>query len=776
MSLKIIIKNKRLKATRNGLENELRKLKDKLSILEKNKGANLDCAKCHALKIKNEKLKEESTRLNKFEKSTHYLNEMLSNQKPSGDKLGLGFNSFEASSSGTKEIKFVKAQKKAYSDEGLINMGCPLNDQVAPKIIMGPPPATPGSEKICLRVDLEPDEWIKDSGCSKHMTGNRKLFSTYKAYNGGNVIFGSNLRGNIIDKGQICDNKCKVTFSKHDSEITKDGKVIEIISRDGIVSRNKARLVAQGYNQQEGIDYDETYAPVARLESIRILLAYACALDFKLFQMDVKSAFLNGFINEEVYVAQPLGFIDFEKPDHVYKLKKALYGLKQAPKAWYDRLKAFLIKHEYKMGMVDNTLFTKKKSSNLIIVQIYVDDIIFGSTCQDMCDEFAKIMHDEFEMSMMGELNFFLGLQIKQMEDGIFFNQSKYIKQMLKKFGLEDSKLMKTPMSSDTKLAKDEECDVCLCARFQEAPKTSHLEAVKRIFRYIKGTTHLGLWHTLDISLNEGTSLKSSFSILGEMTLDDELRYTKSYVPTISNENYIPDILKPIIRNLECRSIHEGRSISPESTKFDNIQTLFQAIKLLKIYELHEGICPRFLLEFYSSIEITKDDNLNIFLTFWALKRTFKFSLESFASILSIPCEGECSYSEEPSLDSLETNQEANTPYQTHIPTPKKIIQSITTTGQTIFPNKILKEELRHDMRSWNEIIQDNAFGTQNDSPFLPASSCHMMYCILTNVPPRPLNPQPLQSLPSLDITVSLSPITPLENLSSPPSPSPPPP
>ncbi|GJV69097.1 retrovirus-related pol polyprotein from transposon TNT 1-94 [Tanacetum coccineum] len=174
------------------------------------------------------------------------------------------------------------------------------------------------------------------------------------------------------------------------------------------------------------------------------------------------------------------------------------------------------------MGMVDNTLFTKKKSSNLIIVQIYVDDIIFGSTCQDMCDEFSKIMHDEFEMSMMGELNFFLGLQIKQMGDGIFFNQSKFIKEMLKKFGLEDSKPMKTPKSSNTKITKDEECEsvdsnkyqgmigsllnltasrpdimfsVCLCARFQEAPKTSHLEVVKRIFRYIKGTIRLGLWY-----------------------------------------------------------------------------------------------------------------------------------------------------------------------------------------------------------------------------------------------------------------------------------------
>nr|GFD03572.1 retrovirus-related Pol polyprotein from transposon TNT 1-94 [Tanacetum cinerariifolium] len=117
------------------------------------------------------------------------------------------------------------------------------------------------------------------------------------------------------------------------------------LDENGVVSRNKARLVAQGYNQQEGIDYDEIYAPIARLESIRTLLAYAYALDFKLFQMDVKSAFLNDIINEEVFMAQPLRFIDFEKLDHVYKLKKALYGLKQAPKAWYDRLKSFLIKH-----------------------------------------------------------------------------------------------------------------------------------------------------------------------------------------------------------------------------------------------------------------------------------------------------------------------------------------------------------------------------------------------------------------------------------------------
>ncbi|GJX02891.1 retrovirus-related pol polyprotein from transposon TNT 1-94 [Tanacetum coccineum] len=511
------------------------------------------------------------------------------------------------------------------------------------------------SNEVCLRTCLEPDEWIKDSGCSKHMAGNKSLFSTYKAYDGEHV---DNLAFNLLSVDQICDNKCQVLFTEEGSEIIKDGKIIgngirknglyvmklrnksqdklclatvvdnftlwhrrlghvnmcliqslsskelvrnlpklkydkhvcdackirkpahashkaknivstkrclELLHMDlfgpsaiqsyggnlhtlvivddysslrntqrdirespppnklsplvdddvgeeetikkntkvvnnnneedesidvdkiikikesknhpldqvignlnqrtlrsqahnhsnffcfistiqpkdvkealkdeswvvamqeelnqfvtndvwelvplpmsqsgigtkwvfrnkldenGIVSRNKARLVAQGYNQQEGIDYDETYAPVARLESIRILLAIACVNDFKLYQMDVKSAFLNGFINEEVYVAQPPGFIDFQKPKYVYKLKKALYGLKQDPKAWGVEL--------------------------------------------------------------------LLGSSNKQMEDEIFFNQSKYIKEMLKKFGLEDSKPTKTPMSMKIKLTKDDEAN-----------------------------------------------------------------------------------------------------------------------------------------------------------------------------------------------------------------------------------------------------------------------------------------------------------------------------
>nr|GEY10789.1 copia protein [Tanacetum cinerariifolium] len=182
-----------------------------------------------------------------------------------------------------------------------------------------------------------------------------------------------NLENDIEDETLEIDNVVNIKESRNHPLENVTGNLNQRTLRNkldenGVVSRNKARLVVQGYNKQEGIDYDEIYAPVARIKSIRILLAYACALDFKLFQMDVKSAFLNDFINEEVYVAQPLGFINFEKPDHVYKLKKALYGLKQEPKAWYDRLKAFLIKHEYKMGMVDDTRFTKKKISNLVII------------------------------------------------------------------------------------------------------------------------------------------------------------------------------------------------------------------------------------------------------------------------------------------------------------------------------------------------------------------------------------------------------------------------
>ncbi|KAM2204349.1 hypothetical protein ACFX1S_023996 [Malus domestica] len=224
----------------------------------------------------------------------------------------------------------------------------------------------------------------------------------------------------------------------------------------GNVVRNKARLVAQGYTQVEGLDFDETFAPVARLESVRLLLAVACHLKFKLYQMDVKSAFLNGFLREEVYVEQPAGFKDPFHPDHVYRLKKAMYGLKQAPRTWYERLSSHLLQKGYIRGAIDKTLFVKKVNSDLIVAQVYVDDIVFGSTSESLVVEFTHVMQNEFEMSMCGELNYFLGLQVQQMKNGMFLSQTKYAKDLVKKFGLETTKLVRNPMSTTDKLHKDE--------------------------------------------------------------------------------------------------------------------------------------------------------------------------------------------------------------------------------------------------------------------------------------------------------------------------------
>ena len=186
--------------------------------------------------------------------------------------------------------------------------------------------------------------------------------------------------------------------------------------------RNKAHLVAQGYSQMEGVDYDETFAPVAYMKSIRILLALACHLKFKLYQMDVKTTFLNGFLKEDVYVAQPKGFIDPHFLNHVLYLKKAFYGLKQAPKAWYDRLTQYLVSHKFTRGKADKTLFIKKEDGELIIAHVYIDDIIFGSTKDELAHSFSKLMQAEFKISMIGELTHFHGLQICQQESGILIS------------------------------------------------------------------------------------------------------------------------------------------------------------------------------------------------------------------------------------------------------------------------------------------------------------------------------------------------------------------
>ncbi|GJW91070.1 retrovirus-related pol polyprotein from transposon TNT 1-94 [Tanacetum coccineum] len=200
------------------------------------------------------------------------------------------------------------------------------------------------------------------------------------------------------------------------------------------ILKNKARLVARGYLQEEGIDFEESFAPVARLEAIRIFLAFDAHMNMVVYQMDVKTAFLNGNLREEVYVSQPDGFVDKDNPNHLYKLKKALYGLKQAPRP---------------VMIVDG--------KELLLVQIYVDDIIFAASTPELCDLFSKIMCSKFKMSMMGKISFFLGLQISQSPRGIFINQSKYALESLKKYSFDSCDPVDTPMVEKSKLDEDKE-------------------------------------------------------------------------------------------------------------------------------------------------------------------------------------------------------------------------------------------------------------------------------------------------------------------------------
>nr|GEW09065.1 hypothetical protein [Tanacetum cinerariifolium] len=223
----------------------------------------------------------------------------------------------------------------------------------------------------------------------------------------------------------------------------------------GVMVRNKARLVTQGHTQEDVINYEKVFAPVARIEAIRLFLAYASFMGFMVYQMDVKSAFLYETIEEEVYVCQPPGFEDPDHPDKVYKVVKALYCLHQAPRAWYETLANYLLENNFQRSKIDQTLFIKRQKGDILLVQIYVDDIIFGSTNKDLCKSFKKLMKDKFQMSSMGKLTFFLCLQVKQNKDGIFISQDKYVAEILRKFRLTDGKSASTPIDTEKPLLKD---------------------------------------------------------------------------------------------------------------------------------------------------------------------------------------------------------------------------------------------------------------------------------------------------------------------------------
>ncbi|XP_047320336.1 uncharacterized mitochondrial protein AtMg00810-like [Impatiens glandulifera] len=294
------------------------------------------------------------------------------------------------------------------------------------------------------------------------------------------------------------------------------------MSPDGSVKKCKVRLVAKGYSQQPGVDYHETFAPVARHETIKMLIALVAHKGWKLYQLDVKSAFLNGVLKEEVYVVQPQGFNVEGEEEKVYKLKKALYGLKQAPHAWYGNIDEYFSKRGFFRIPREPTLYIKHGESGMLIVSLYVDDLIFTRNDENMINEFKTDMVKKYEMNDLGLLHYFLGIEIDQNDGGVFICQNKYAQSINSKFKMENCNLVMTPLVVNEKLVKDDgsgdgDADAVqyrsfvgsllyltitrpdimyvtgLLSRFMHRPSKIHLRVAKRVLRYIKGTMEHGL-------------------------------------------------------------------------------------------------------------------------------------------------------------------------------------------------------------------------------------------------------------------------------------------
>jgi hypothetical protein len=295
------------------------------------------------------------------------------------------------------------------------------------------------------------------------------------------------------------------------------------LNEKGEVDKYKARLVAKGYSQQYGVDYAEVFAPVARLDTIRVVISLAAQKGWMIYQLDVKSAFLNGELNEEVFVTQPPGY---EKTGHeykVYKLKKALYGLKQAPRAWYSRIETYFLSAVFKKCPYEHTLFIKTTDGGTtLFVCLYVDDLIFTGNDAAMFKDFKQSMMNEFEMTDLGKMKYFLGIEVLQRPDGVFIGQRKYAQEVLDRFKMDQCNPVKNPVVPGHKLNKDEDgvridstlykqivgslmyltatrpditFVVSLISRYMEHPTEMHLQAAKRVLRYVKGTSNLGVFY-----------------------------------------------------------------------------------------------------------------------------------------------------------------------------------------------------------------------------------------------------------------------------------------
>ena len=326
---------------------------------------------------------------------------------------------------------------------------------------------------------------------------------------------------------------------------------------DGSVNKYKARLVAKGYVQKHGIDYDEVFAPVARIERIRLIIALAASHGWEVHHLDVKTAFLHGDLKEEVYVSQPEGFEVKGSEEKVYKLSKALYGLKQAPRAWNDKLNQILRELNFTRCSKEPSLYQKKRNKDLLIIAVYVDDLLVTGSNLKMITEFKREISAKFEMSDLGRLTYYFGIEVLQHDDGITLRQERYATKILSETGMDDCNSVHVPMDGSLKLSKGEgeastdekkyrrsigclrylvhtrpdlSYSIGVLSRYMLDPKESHDAALKHVLRYIRGTLGYGLTYgradkakllgysdsSLNVDIDDEISITGHMFYLGE--------------------------------------------------------------------------------------------------------------------------------------------------------------------------------------------------------------------------------------------------------------------